>query len=197
MSIFSSPQHSGFTLFLSFPITSIYFSQYIFLLLLLNFKQRSLFVSISLSVCLFLLCNSSLFMPQKLIQANSLPISSSSEVMDLDRRAIAGVLSLLLCWGTGGEEKAAVISSAQLPPAFTYSSAPGCSRKTLTFLPRAFLHVGVAGYHDNLDHEAVATLPNHVDNLSVTNLHHILTVDLGQTSRQRGTKSLITCFLSF
>lgn len=49
-------------------------------------------------------------MPQKLIQANSLPISSSSEVMDLDRRAIAGVLSLLLCWGTGGEEKAAVIS---------------------------------------------------------------------------------------
>lgn len=34
-----------------------------------------------------------------------LPISSSSEVMDLDLSAMAGVLSLLLCWGTGGEKQ--------------------------------------------------------------------------------------------
>lgn len=34
-----------------------------------------------------------------------LPISSSSDVMDLERRAIAGVLSLLLCCGTECGEK--------------------------------------------------------------------------------------------
>lgn len=32
--------------------------------------------------------------------SRDLPISSSSDVMDLERRAIAGVLSLLLCCGT-------------------------------------------------------------------------------------------------
>lgn len=61
--------------------------------------------------------------------------------------------------------------------------------ETLTFLPRALLHVRVAGYHDNLDHEAVAALPDHVDDLPVTDLHHVLTVDL----RHRGTQSSTAC----
>lgn len=34
----------------------------------------------------------------------ALPISSSSEVMDLERNAIAGGVSLLLCWGTAKKE---------------------------------------------------------------------------------------------
>lgn len=55
--------------------------------------------------------------------------------------------------------------------------------QTLTFLPRTLLHVGVSGYHDYLYHEAVATLPDHVDNLSVTDLHHILPIDLVKTKR--------------
>lgn len=108
------------------------------------------------------------------IQAKFLPISSSSEVMDLDLSAIAGVLSLLLCWGTGGGR------SSQSGSGFTYSNTPGCSKLILTFLSRAVIHVRVAGNHDDLDHEAVATLPDHVDHLSVTNLHHILSVDLGR-----------------
>lgn len=54
----------------------------------------------------------------------------------------------------------------------------------LTFLPRAFLHVRVAGYHDNLHHEAVAALPDHVDDLPMANLHNILAVDLRY--KQRG-----------
>lgn len=53
----------------------------------------------------------------------------------------------------------------------------------LTFLSGALLHVGVAGYHDNLDHEAVAALPDHVDDLPVADLHHILPVDLWRTWR--------------
>lgn len=65
------------------------------------------------------------------------------------------------------------------------AATPQDAAETLTFLPRALLHVRVAGYHDNLDHEAVAALPDHVDDLPVTNLHHVLTVDL----RHRGTKS--------
>lgn len=40
---------------------------------------------------------------KEFIRADFLPISSSSEVIDLDLRAIAGVLSLLLCWATKGE----------------------------------------------------------------------------------------------
>lgn len=47
-----------------------------------------------------------------------------------------------------------------------------------TFFPGAVLHVRVAGHHHNLHHQAVAPLPDHVDDLPVTNLHHILTVDL-------------------
>lgn len=61
----------------------------------------------------------------------------------------------------------------------TIATAPGHTRWTLTFLPRTFVHVGVASYHYNLNHEAVATLPDHVDDLPVTDLHHVLTIDLG------------------
>lgn len=98
--------------------------------------------------------------------------------MDLDRRAMAGVLSLLLCWGTGGAEQRRRFSHHRRSPAAAPRAAVD---QTLTFLPSALLHVGVAGYHDNLDHEAVATLPDHVDDLPVTNLHHVLTIDLGQS----------------
>lgn len=94
--------------------------------------------------------------------------------MDLDLSAIAGVLSLLLCWGTGGGEG----RSSQSGSGFTSSSTPGRTKLSLTLLSGAVIHVGVAGNHDDLDHEAVATLPDHVDHLSVTNLHHILPVDL-------------------
>lgn len=51
------------------------------------------------------------------IQAKFLPISSSSEVMDLDLSAIAGVLSLLLCWGTGGGRGEAVSQAQDSPRA--------------------------------------------------------------------------------
>lgn len=61
----------------------------------------------------------------------------------------------------------------------TYSKAPGDTELILTFLPRTVVHVRVAGNHDDLDHEAVAALPDHVDHLPVANLHHILPIDLG------------------
>lgn len=96
--------------------------------------------------------------------------------MDLDLSAIAGVLSLLLCWGTG----AGGDSSGQSGSGCTYSNTPGYTKLILTFLPRTVVHVRVAGNHDDLDHEAVAALPDHVDHLPVANLHHILSVDLGQ-----------------
>lgn len=57
----------------------------------------------------------------------------------------------------------------------------GC-KLILTFLPGTIVHVRVAGDHDDLDHEAVATLPDHVDHLSVADLHHVLSVDLGRTT---------------
>lgn len=99
-SIFNNPQHSGFTPFLSFFITSIYFYPLTFFPLFLLLK---LLLSTSSSVWPKALALFS-FHPspnwKKFIKAGFLPISSSSEVMDLDRIAMAGVLSLLLCWGT-------------------------------------------------------------------------------------------------
>lgn len=92
--------------------------------------------------------------------------------MDLDLSAMAGVLSLLLCWGTGGGGQGSGSGGA-------YSSTPGDTELILTFLPRPVVHVRVAGNHDDLHHEAVATLPDHVDHLPVANLHHILPIDLG------------------
>lgn len=97
--------------------------------------------------------------------------------MDLDLRAIAGVLNLLLCWGTergGGGQS---------------GSGPhlGC-KLILTFLPGTIVHIRVAGDHDDLDHEAVATLPDHVDHLSVADLHHVLSVDLGETTETATVK---------
>lgn len=61
----------------------------------------------------------------------------------------------------------------------TCSNTPGETELILTFLPRTVVHVRVAGNHDDLDHEAVATLPDHVDHLPVADLHHILPIDLG------------------
>lgn len=98
--------------------------------------------------------------------------------MDLDLSAMAGVLSLLLCWGTGGEGGGGD-SSGRSGSGGTYSSTPGHTELILTFLPRTVVHVRVAGNHDDLDHEAVATLPDHVDHLPVADLHHILPIDLG------------------
>lgn len=60
--------------------------------------------------------------------------------MDLDRRAIAGVLSLLLCWGTGGNRNRQQWSvklfkiTVQLSPAITNSTTSGCSGLLLFFL---------------------------------------------------------------
>lgn len=93
--------------------------------------------------------------------------------MDLDLSAIAGVLSLLLCWGTGGGGGQSVRLSIHL------QQHPRVQQNSLTFLSGAIIHVRVAGNHDDLDHEAVAALPDHVDHLSVADLHHILPVDLG------------------
>lgn len=93
--------------------------------------------------------------------------------MDLDLSAMAGVLSLLLCWGTGGEGQQRSVSLRR------HLQQPGDTQLILTFLPRTVVHVRVAGNHDDLDHEAVATLPDHVDHLPVANLYHILPIDLG------------------
>lgn len=54
-----------------------------------------------------------------------------------------------------------------------------CPRKYKpTLFSCTILHARVAGYHDHLDHEAVATLSDHVDDLPVTHFNHILTIDL-------------------
>lgn len=57
--------------------------------------------------------------------------------------------------------------------------------KSLTFLPSSVLQLRVPGNHDNFDHEAVATLPNHVDHLTVANLHHVLAIHLKNTNSLR------------
>lgn len=48
----------------------------------------------------------------------------------------------------------------------------------LTLLPGAVVHVRVACYHDDLHHEAVPSLTDHVDHLPMAHLHHVLTVHL-------------------
>lgn len=48
----------------------------------------------------------------------------------------------------------------------------------LTFLPSSLLQFRVSSNHHNFYHEAVAALSDHVDHLSVTNLHHILAIHL-------------------
>lgn len=57
---------------------------------------------------------------------------------------------------------------------------PECIEHTL--LPHGLLHLWVPCYHDNLHHQVVATLSNHVDHLPVTDLYHILSVDLEKRS---------------
>lgn len=104
--------------------------------------------------------------------------------MDLDRRAMAGALSLLLCWGTGVDTNRQHWSLKRLEKQHLLQAVPTPGMQwPLTFLSGTLLHVGVAGYHDNLDHEAVAPLPDHVDHLPVTNLHHVLTIHLGERQR--------------
>lgn len=50
------------------------------------------------------------------------PISSSSRVMDLERRAKAGGVSRLLCWGTKGKES--TVTSNQKPSAMPFIRTP-------------------------------------------------------------------------
>lgn len=59
-----------------------------------------------------------------------------------------------------------------------------CEFVSLTFLSDPFLHIRIPGNHDNLDHETVATLPDHIDHLPVSHLNHILTIHLEKRKKQ-------------
>ncbi len=101
--------------------------------------------------------------------------------MDLERRAIAGVLSLLLCCGTvwreREKERVSPVSDDEHHVTLHCVSLL-CEFVSLTFLSDPVLYIRVPGNHDNLDHEAVAALPDHIDHLPVSHLNHILTIHL-------------------
>lgn len=57
---------------------------------------------------------------------------------------------------------------------------------TRTSLPSGVLQFRVSSDHHDFHHEAVAALPDHVDHLPVADLHHILAVNLTDTTAQMG-----------
>lgn len=70
-------------------------------------------------------------------------------------------------------------------------------REKCTFLPCCVIWIKIPGYCDNLQHEVIAPLSNHVHHLPVANFHYILIINLHRKEGVIQTKMQQIFALSF